>query len=137
MMTEQESGDARAVMVEWLEALKVVNWKRMSELSQPARVEMIDPRILADNFKHRRIIDFDPPQFKEGNRETLDEGEEVGFVDFAVTTTLINSLGRESFVARVVLVGESWRVNVFSTMKRTTERAGKGKQCQRSQRARS
>ena len=126
---------AKAVLVEWLAAWLTRDWRRMAANTAPV-TQTVDGQVLASNFSHREITQYTDPQFKDGNTSSLSGQERVSFADFSVSVAC-DGRGDESFVARVIGIGDKWGVNAISTMKRTTSPSGKGQQWQRRPKAKS
>lgn len=125
---------AKAVLCAWLLSWKDQDWRAMAPFTAPLNKGLDEAKLLADNFSHRRITQYTDPQFKDGDKDTLSEGDVVSWADFDVSVALADGRGPESFVARVIGIGDKWGVNAISTMKRTTSPPGKGQQCQRRRR---
>lgn len=127
---------AEAVLLAWLLSWKDQDWRAMAPFTAPIGGDLDGKaKLLASNFQNRRITKYSDPKFQDGNTDTPAGDVAISFADFSVSVDLADGRGSESFVARVIGIGDKWGVNAISTMKRTTSPPGKGQQWQRRSKA--
>lgn len=121
-----EHSAAKETLTKWLQAWVEKDWERMAELTAGITEDVMGrARLLAVNFRHRWVTNYEKPIFKNGREEDLPDDVPVAFADFEVRVGLVDGAGTELFTARVVGVSGKWRVNATSTTNRTIEPAGK------------
>jgi hypothetical protein len=126
VVDELDVDTALSVLDVWLLSWKDQDWRAMAPFSTPiGGDDEIKAKLLKGTFSYRRITSYSEPQFKDGNTDTPEGDVAISFADFDVSVELADGRGTESFVARVIGIGDKWGVNAVSTMKRTTSPPGK------------